>query len=211
MRYHVLARGWNWTSVLALGAAVLGAWLLANISVQLRSAGDYSQSGLILDRLILVGLALPVVVMARQLENRAAWMFASGARSRVWESTRYIVVLTSAALGVGAGLALLSAQPGFVTLVFADFVFLLALAVISTVLFGAEMSWVAPVVAAVASSTPGLMPIAVNILVQQESAGRMMALACSLLAAGAVAFCAFDDYGLVPRRLLSRQPGVTDD
>ncbi|MCX6400627.1 MAG: hypothetical protein NTX33_11955 [Propionibacteriales bacterium] len=211
MRYHFGSRGWNTASGAALAVALVGACILANISVQLRTTADYQLSLDILDRLVLVGIALPVAVMARQFEDRAAWMFVTGARNRVLVRARYFAMAMAPMLLSAVVLGWIAAQPGFARLVLADFVLLLGAAVVSAVVLGAQLSWTLPVAITLGCSTPGLVPLSANLLVRQDASGHLMVAGFLLLALSAASFCLFDDYGLSRRRLLVRQSGVTDE
>lgn len=211
MRYHLAARGWNLASAAGLVATVIGAWILAGISVELRSFEDGAAAVEVLDRLVLVGIVLPVAVVVRQLEDRAAWLFATGARGRIVERGRYFGALVLAAVALGCVLAQVTAAPGFWVLVLADYVLLLALGSLGAVVLGAGLSWLPPVAVAVAFSTPGLIPIDANLLVRPAAAGQVALGAGMLLVVAAVAFCGFDDYGLSRARLRDRKAGVTEE
>lgn len=207
----ITARGWDRQSAAVLFVAVLAAYALGQVSVELRTGTDYLVSVDVIDRLVLLGLAVPIAVIVRQLEDRAAWLFATGSRNRHQDRACYLAVLVIGTLLVGAGLAYAYSTPGYAPLVFADIVLLLGLGIASAVLLGAQLAWIAPMAVALVCSTPGLVPIEANLLVRLDRASGVLAAGSVLLGVSMSLFVLFDDYGLSRGRLLSRQSGVTDD
>lgn len=211
MRFMLAARGWNRQSAAILLAATLGAYLLGHVSIELRSGTEYSLSVEVLDRLVLLGLAIPVAVLVRQLEDRAAWMFETGARRKYQDRAAYLALVIGCSLAGGACMAWAYSGSGFASLVFADAVLLLGLGIVGAVLMGAQLAWIAPVAVALVCSTPGFIPIEANMLMRIDRSGTVMLAAWALLVVAGCLFIAFDDYELSKDRLLSRQPGVTDE
>lgn len=211
MRLMFAARGWNAPTLAMLVGASCGAVALGQVSVELRSGTDFISAVQVLDRMVLVGLALPIAVIVRQLEDRAAWAFATSARDRFRDRAVYLATVIGSALACGACIALTYAQDGFALLVFADVIFLLSLGIAGAVVTGAQLAWVPPVVAALVCSTPGLVPITANLLVLPERWLSLMIIATGMLLTAACMFVALDDYGLSRTRLLSRGPGITDE
>lgn len=93
MRLMFAARGWNAPTLAMLVGASCGAVALGQVSVELRSGTDFISAVQVLDRMVLVGLALPIAVIVRQLEDRAAWAFATSARDRFRDRAVYLATV----------------------------------------------------------------------------------------------------------------------
>ncbi|MFL6107936.1 MAG: hypothetical protein ACJ72L_13320 [Marmoricola sp.] len=184
----------------------------ALISIQLRTPADQLIDSPVLDTAVIVGLALPVAVLGRTAEDRMAWLLATSSRQLYLIRTAWVLVLYSAGGLVAAVLAFTAPGQQPAQLIFADEMLLLSLAVISAVLFSAQLCWLLPVAAALAISSPGLIPLRVNWPVLADHARAVSAIDIFMLALGGTAYIIWDDYGLSPlRRLVARTPGVTDE
>lgn len=212
MRLVAIARGVGLRWSVILLATIGAACAAALVSIQLRTAADRLLASPVLDTAVIVGLVLPVTVLGRTTEDRAAWLLATSSRPlwRIRLGWTAILYLAGGAVSIAGAMIAPGQQPA--KLMVADELFLLATAMISAVAFGASLCWLLPVAAALAASSPGLIPLQANWLVLADRAGDVGRLDAVMLLLGAAAFVALDDYGLAPaRRLVARTPGVTDE
>ncbi|CUR54576.1 membrane hypothetical protein [metagenome] len=211
VRLVAAARGWEMRTWASLLAAATAYWLLAHVGIRLRSHADMMVDSPVLDKMILLGLALPVAVIVRSLEDRCAWLLATGARQRWRVRAVYLGGVYLIALTLGAFLALATPRLQSRLLVFSDFALLLGLGGLAAVMWGAQLAWTVPAALALACSTPGLIPLDVNAPSRADQAWNMLWLALLLLGTAFLLFVRFDDYGFRGHRLLSRQSGITDE
>lgn len=174
---------------------------------------DVSISGEVLDSAFLVGLAVPIGVLARTLQDRVALIAETASRHLVWTRLWWVscVLVLSALTGLLIGL---TAPPDqrHLDLLVADALLLGALATLSAVALGAALAWLAPFALAVCASTPHLIPISANVLVLADRSPQVAGAALVLAVLAVGAYAAFDDYGLARRRrLVDRIPGVNAD
>jgi hypothetical protein len=165
----------------------------------------------VLDRLILVGLALPVAVIVRSLEDRCAWLLATCARRAWLVRAGYLGSVYLGSLALAGGLAWTTTGEQSHLLVFSDFSLLLGLGSLTAVFFGAQLAWTVPAAVALLCSTPGLIPLAINAPARPDQAWNILGVALVILALTLVLFARFDDYGVDRKRLLTRLSGVTDE
>lgn len=206
------ARGWNVRVSLLLVVSLMVAVAAARVSINLRTPADRLIKSDILDSGILLGMCVPVAIIVRMTQDRAAWLSVTGCRSVA--RVRSVWALFLLCLGVGMSCLLAALVPGQQSrvLIAVDFQALLATGLLGAVVLGAELGWLLPTLVAMAASTPGLLPISTNILVRADRV-RYVEVAAGGLGILAIAlFIAFDDYGIAPsRRLVRRLPGVLDD
>lgn len=96
-RLVAIARGVNIGFAMALLLCMTTAVLAASVTVQLRSSADRAFTGSTIDSAVIVGLVLPVFVLARTMQDRVAWISATSPRSLValragWIFGTYLVV-----------------------------------------------------------------------------------------------------------------------
>ncbi len=211
IRIVAAARGWDQRHVTILAAAVAAAWALGHVGIRLRTAADMTLTSPVLDKMTLVALALPVAVIVRALEDRGAWLVATGARRQWAIRAAYLAGLYLSSLTLGAGLALATPGQQSRLLVFSDFALMLGLGCLAAVLFGAQLAWTVPAGLALVCSTPGLIPLSVNAPSRADQAGNILLAALAVLFLAFLLFARYDDYGFGGNRLLTRQSGVTDE
>lgn len=206
------SRGVDLRYLALLIASTMTAWLATEVTVELRTPADRAVQADTLDSAVLVGLVLPVAVLARSLQNRLAWLAETAARSVRTERAIWFGLVAGVGAVLCAGIVVLAPDQLLTTLIVCDFFVLLGLAVLCAVTLGAGRAWVAPSVAALVFSTPGVVPVRWNVLANGDLQSSAIALAVVLLVSAAVAYVAFDDYGLDRRaRLIERTPGVTEE
>ncbi|MGD9959255.1 hypothetical protein [Nocardioides sp.] len=211
VRQVVTARGWNTRTVASLVAAAAAYWVVAHVGIRLRSPADLLTAGPVLDKMILVGLAMPVAVIVRSLEDRCAWLLATGARRRWRVRAAYLAGVYLASLTLGVALAWATPGQQSRLLVVSDFALLLGLGCLAAVLFGAQLAWTVPVGVALACSTPGLIPLDVNAPSRADHAWVVLWTALAVLVIAFLLFTRFDDQGFGGRRLRTRLSGITDE
>lgn len=205
-------RGLTWKTAVALGVSCAAALVAATVSVQLRTPADQLYVGPVLDTAILVGLMLPVAVLASLLEDKSPWLAITSPRAQPLLRAAWLGVLVAVTLCVGGLLA--AAVPAQIpgSLIFADFLALFALALGSAVVLGRPLAWLPPAALALACSTPGLVPLASNWLVLADHAARVTWLGLAALVVFGLMFVLLDEYGIARyRRVFERVPGVLDD
>lgn len=206
-----VARGWDLRTVAILLGTSATSWLLGKLTLQLRTAADVMVESPVLDRMILVGLVLPVAVIVRCQEDRCAWLLATCARPAWVIRAAYLASVYAISLGLAAALAWTTSGQQSHLLVFSDFALLLGLGSAAAVIFGAQLAWTVPAAVALACSTPGLIPLAVNAPARADQAWNILCAGGFLLTLAFALFLRFDDYGLDRNRILARTSGITDE
>lgn len=152
-----------------LGAAVLIAFGAAQVGLTLRSAADFDVEGRILDSGVLVGLSAPAVVLTSFTRDRSDWLIAGSSRNlRFWRAL-WIACLSIVSVALGAVLSALLPRQVSTELVFADFVALCLAGYLSAIVVGGRFAWIAPVGIALVSSSPRLLPMHLNLLVNANN------------------------------------------
>ena len=206
------ARGLGVKSIGFLVASVVVAILAATVTVQLRTPADRLYTGPVLDSGVLVGLALPVSVLASLLQDRSAWLSVTSPRRLSWLRVAWLGTLLTVTLAVD--LTIVAALPAQVParLVAADFLALFALALGGGVILGRPLAWIPPALFALVCSVPGLVPIRANWLALADRAGEVGVLAVAGITVFGGLFVLVDEYGASRyRRVFERTPGVVDD
>lgn len=212
IRWQLGYRGVDRQFVMTLMVAIVAAWAATHVTVELRSPADRLIEAPVLDSAVVIGLVLPIAVMARTLQNRLAWLTETSPRTPMKHRAVWLIILTVSASVIAGSIAVLAPPQLLSGLMIIDFFLLLGLAVWGAVLFGASLAWLPPTIVALLASTPGIVPVGLNVLANGATQRVAVALAITVLASGCVAYLALDDYGIRRRsRLIERSPGVTEE
>jgi hypothetical protein len=211
LRLLAAVRGVRWQTLAWLVVAVVVAVVASRVSILLRTPADRQLVSPGLDTGILVGLTAPVAVLGNLLHDRAPWLLATSARPARGPRVLWLATLTTAAIALGWGMALVIGPQVSRLLVFADFSLLYALAVLTGVLAGGQLSWLCPALVAVVASTPRSLPIHLNVVVQAKYDTQVLGAAALALAIGGVLFVVFDEYGLSREARLFRRTSLLSD
>lgn len=213
LRLRLLAavRGVRWQTLASLAVAVLVAVGASRVSVLLRTPADRQLVSPVLDSGILVGLSAPVAMLGHLIHDRAPWLLATSARPARGPRVLWLATLTAAAGAVGWGVTLLVGAQVSRLLVFADFGLLFALALLTGVVAGGQLSWLCPVLVAVVASTPGIVPLRYNVIVQARYDVQILCAAALVWAAAGLLFVGFDEYGLSREARLFRRTSLLSD
>lgn len=212
MRLAAISRGVDARLVATLILTVVAAIGAASVAFQMRSPADQQVPGVTLDSTVLLGVVLPVAVLAQTVRDPSAWLAATSPRSLFAQRAAWIAALYVAAIGVAAGIAWPLAQAQLPSVVFWATLVLFDTAVISAILLGANLAWLLPGATALACSTPGLIPLKYNWLVSASKIAELAGTAIVLGLIAATAYVVLDEYGVRRRtRLVERQSGVLSD
>lgn len=203
--YHVkliaASRGVGLPTAALLGASVLMAYVAAQVGLTLRSAADFDVRGRILDSGVLVGLSAPAVILTSVLRDRSNWLLVGSSRSlRAWRVV-WITCLSTASVVLGATLSVILPRQVSSGLVFADFVALCLAGYLSGVFVGGRFAWIAPVGIALLSSSPRLLPMHLNYLVNADNVTGVWFFNAAAFVVLAFLFGACDEYKIANPRL----------
>lgn len=199
---------WMLTLLVTIGLAIGG----ASLAYQMRTPADRQDSGMTLDSTVLLGVVLPISVLATTLRDASAWIAATSPRSLVAQRAVWLTVLFGSAIAV-AGLVAWPLEPAQLpTVVFLGTLVLFDLAVLSTTLFGSNLGWLLPGLVALVCSTPGLVPIDYNWLVSASKTRGLTIIAIALGVVAGICYVLLDEYGMRRQnRLVERQSGTLTD
>jgi hypothetical protein len=181
------SRGADVRTAVHLALATCVAVASASLAFQMRTPADQLVPGPTLDSTVLLGVVLPVTVLARTLRDPSAWLVATSSRSVVVHRAVWITAVTAVAGLVSLLISWPMAPAQLPVLVFWDTMLLFGLSVVSTVLFGADLAWLVPGAVALLCSTPGVVPLHDNWLVLASRVADVRVVACVVvLGAGAL-------------------------
>lgn len=206
------ARGLSGRTLLSLAASVSIVTLTAMVAVGIRTSAGAVAAGATIDSAVLVGLIAPAAVLSQLLQDRAAWLLETATRkARRVRLLWFVSLCTLAALSCLA-CVLLTAANVDTFLLAADFTLFFAISCAGALVLGGPLGWTPAAALALAASTPGLIPFEWNYVAQASYAIHIWCVSGALLVVTGAAFVALDEHGIDrQRRMLERQPGVTDD
>lgn len=149
-------------------AAVLASWachgVFAAVSIPLDY--PYEERGHVIDTLVVVGMVLPLAVVAVALDEGPDELVRGAARSLVLCRLGLAAAYLAVVLGMAAVVAIVAVLPLFLVII--DAAFLASLTLLGAGVLGAERAWIPAAVVAVVVSAPGLLPWSLNVMYHVE-------------------------------------------
>jgi hypothetical protein len=147
---------------------VVGAWLCHGVFAAVAIPLDYPYEarGQVIDTGVVVGLVLPIAVVAVALDEGPDYLVRGAARSLLLVRFGLAVAYLEVVAGMAAVVAVVAALP--LLLVVLDAVLLASLTLTGTSVFGVKGGWIPAAAAAVIVSAPGLLPWKLNLMYHLE-------------------------------------------
>lgn len=158
---------------------------------------------------VIVGLVLPLVVIARVLDEGPPQLMVGASRAlgpaRLGWVCGYAVMVA-----VGSAAAWWLAPVPF-SLFTADALFLAAVTVLGVGTLGSRLGWLLPLAIALAASAPGLIPWQANLLYREGQAGALLLITAIVAAIGCAGHVRFGSLGMVKDNTVRRADVTVTD